>query len=52
MQTILPINSVLGNYERCSSIEAAVLCGVTRTSLMRILREGRNGTNGFIVRRV
>lgn len=41
-----------GQVIRCSSIEAANLCNVTRTSLMRILREGRNGANGFIVRRI
>lgn len=49
------INSESGNFlvefpdgktKRCTSIEAARLVGVTRTSLMRLLREGRNqGTN-------
>ncbi len=41
-----------GDVIKCSSNEAAIICGVTRTSLMRILREGRNSTNGFIVRRI
>ena len=41
-----------GTVIKCSSTEAANICGITRTSLMRILREGRNITNGYMVRRI
>lgn len=42
-----------GVTKKCSSVEAADICGVTRTSLMRLLREGRNkGNNGIVVARL
>ena len=42
-----------GVTKSCCSKEAAKLCGVTRTSLMRLLREGRNtGANENIVTRL
>lgn len=39
-----------GTTKLCTAVEAARLCGVTRTSLLRLIREGRNrGTNGNMV---
>lgn len=42
-----------GENKLCSCREAAELCGVTRTSLLRLLREGRNqGKNKNVVERI
>ena len=42
-----------GTEKRCDGIEAARLCNVTRTSLLRLLREGRNqGKNNNLVKRL
>lgn len=42
-----------GTTKQCSRNEAARHCGVTATSLARILREGRNsGTNGNLVEKI